>query len=203
MVHETNKHMSRRQFLKVAGTSVLVVGLTPPIFQACTPKDIEKIITGITQLAVLINNYRQANGLTPIPLSSPLMAVALQHVMDLSSYQPHKTCGAQGTLHSWSNNGNWKGIYGDNAWKGCCYPPDASNPSCMWDKPKEITNYPSKGYEIAAEGVSTAQDALNLWKSDAPHNDVILNKGIWTNNQWKALGAIIGGGYACAWFGET
>jgi hypothetical protein len=203
MMEHANNWMSRRQLLKLGSTGVLTAGLSFPILQSCKSGDVEKIITGLTKLVTLINNYRTANSLASIPISADLMAVALAHVMDLGSYQPHKTCGTQGNLHSWSEHGSWQGVYGDGAWKGCCYPDDHSNPTCMWDKPKEITNYPSYGYEIAAEGVSTAQDALNSWMKSVPHNDVILNKGIWANRTWKALGAVIGGGYACAWFGES
>ena len=126
-------------------------------------------------------------------------------VIDLNTYHPEKTCGDKGNLHSWSNNGNWQGKYGESAWKGCCYPDDHSNKTCMWEKPKEITNYPDNGYEIShwGSGTVTAQSALASWKTSSGHNDVILNKGMWSNLTWKAIGAAYGGNYACAWFGEV
>jgi hypothetical protein len=29
----------------------------------------------------------------------------------------------------------------------------------------------------------------------------VLNRGIWARYQWKALGAVLHEGFACAWFG--
>jgi hypothetical protein len=73
----------------------------------------------------------------------------------------------------------------------------------MWNKPKEISNYPSSGYEISGTGYGTPEDALAGWKNSPPHNDVILNKGQWANYQWNALGAAINANYVCAWFGTS
>jgi len=162
-------------------------------------------VTGLTQLATLINQYRQDNGLPEVPISGDLMAVALAHVMDLNANQPHTSCGAGGNMHSWSDNPNWNGTTGDGAWKGCCYPSDHSNAACMWDKPKEITGYSSNGHEVAhwSSGTPTPQSALSSWKASTAHNAVILNQAIWANQQWNALGAAVGGHYACAWFGTT
>jgi len=144
------------------------------------------------ELAQLINSYRKQNGLASIPISQKLTAVAWKHVSDLTTHQPEKKC--NGNLHSWSQNGKWK---------GGCY--DSSNKATwpiMWEKPKEIANYSEYGFEIAYAGSSSAQSALNSWKKSAPHNAVILNYPPWDRYNWKALGAVFGGGYACAWFGE-
>jgi hypothetical protein len=36
------------------------------------------------------------------------------------------------------------------------------------------------------------------------HTDVILQQGPqWSSRNWKALGAAVGGSFACAWFGEV
>jgi len=193
--------MSRRQFLGVTGMGVLGIALSSSMFGGCTQKHVEVFVDLISELPQLINNYRQQQGLPSIKLSSKLSAVAFAHIRDLSTYHPEKTCGAKGTLHSWSNHGNWQGKNGDSHWKGCCYPDDHSNAPCMWNKPKEIAGYQDYGYEVSASSVSSAQDALNTWKNSSAHNDVILNKGMWSNYQWKAIGALCGGGYACAWFG--
>jgi hypothetical protein len=193
--------VSRRRFLKVAGTGAFSAALGSSLFSGCTKEHVEQFVKWIDELPKQINDYRNQNGLDSIKLSGKLSAVAFAHILDLSTHQPHQACGASGNLHSWSDNGNWQGKYGDGNWKGCCYPSDHSNQPCMWDKPKEIAGYQSYGYEIAHSGSATAQAALNSWKKSPLHNDVILNKNIWANFPWKAIGAVHGGGYACAWFG--
>lgn len=201
---KSEKFISRRYFLRLGGTSLLALGGSSLFLQGCTTKQVGIVVEYLVELAQLINNYRKQNNLPEIPISSSLTAVALKHIIDLNTYHPEKTCGVKGNIHSWSNKGNWQGKFGKGAWKGCCYPEDNSNTACMWEKPKELTNYPDNGYEIAhwESGIVTAQSALAEWKGSPPHNDVILNKGMWSNRPWKALGAAYGGNYACAWFGE-
>ncbi|HEU4514648.1 MAG TPA: hypothetical protein VFR87_16185 [Nocardioidaceae bacterium] len=123
-----------------------------------------------------------------------MTAVAIAHGLDLLNHNPGAACG--GNNHSWSNDGSWT--------PGCYVPGDQSTYGIMWKKPQEIANYSGYGYEIVAWSSSqiTQQQALDLWKKSAAHNDVILNKGQWSNRVWKALGAIVNGNYACAWFGE-
>ncbi len=146
-----------------------------------------------------INQYRKQEGLPPIPLSQKMTTVALAHVEDLVNNEPHKKlCPSdpdKQNEHSWSNN--------PGKWKGGCYDGDnkATYP-IMWDKPKEITGYPSHGFEIFHSG-SSAQNALQGWKSSALHNDVILNKSPWDNFPWKAIGAASYKGYYVVWFGTT
>jgi hypothetical protein len=48
----------------------------------------------------------------------------------------------------------------------------------------------------------TPSRALGLWKTSKGHNDVIQNKGIWRNSNWKAMGASVDGGYDVLWFGK-
>ncbi|MCH8904882.1 MAG: hypothetical protein IIA45_13325 [Bacteroidetes bacterium] len=75
----------------------------------------------------------------------------------------------------------------------------------MWDKPRQLTVYEGNGYECAHGGnahICTAEDALSGWQSSAPHNDVIINKGIWKTNKWNAIGIGIYEGYATIWFGN-
>jgi hypothetical protein len=207
MQNEKDILLTRRQFLQAACAGTAGAVFSPLFLSGCTQQSaqdiIEAVILAITKLPALINDYREANGLARIPLSSKLTAVAIAHVIDLNTYQPHLACGESGNLHSWSNHGSWTDTPGDGGWKGCCYLPDPSHTQCMWDKPKEIANYSSNGYEIAAAGVTGPADALNSWKTSTLHNDVILNRGTWTTFQWQALGAMYGANYACAWFGTT
>ena len=198
--------MKRRKFLKMVGFGICASGFTTPFLQSCTTKDVADFFEGLTELANLINDEREKGGLNSISLSSSLMAVSIHHVMDLNSNQPHIQCGSGGNMHSWSQNEDWKGVNGKGAWKGCCYSPDHSNMPCMHDKPKEIANYPSAGYEIVywSSGKATPQGAITKWMSSTMgHKDVILNQGIWKSYKWEALGAACGGNYACAWFGTV
>jgi uncharacterized protein YkwD len=75
----------------------------------------------------------------------------------------------------------------------------------MWDKPRELTSYKGNGYEISygIHGASvTADGALEGWKKSSEHNAVIINKGIWSDSNWNAIGVGISKGYAVVWFGK-
>jgi len=147
----------------------------------------------------LVMQYRQQNGLPIIPLSPSLTFVAQTHCKDLVVNKP-KT--ANCNLHSWSTNGTWS---------SCCYTPDHQQAICMWNKPRELTNYKGDGFEIAfhiwrsdnATYTVTPQEALNGWKESQGHNDVILNKSIWNSISWNAIGIGIYQGYATIWFGSA
>jgi hypothetical protein len=97
-------------------------------------------------------------------------------------------------MHSWSAKGRWQ---------ACCYTPDHAQKERMWSKPRELTTYKGNGYEIAAGGSGkiTADQALTLWKGHPPHNEVIVNKGIWMA-KWNAIGIGIYNKYAVVWFGR-
>ena len=148
---------------------------------------------GRTPLADLVNRYRVRSGLEKIPVSVSLTRVAEAHVLDLESNSPGGDC----DLHSWSDKGEWS---------ACCYTSDHAKSRCMWDKPKEITQqrYNGNGYEVAAfsSGAMTAEGALDIWKESSDHQDVILNRGIWAENSWQALGAAVSAHYAVVWFGH-
>lgn len=145
-----------------------------------------------TQLADLINQYRIQQGLKKIPVSVSLTLVAEAHVLDLENNILSGNC----NLHSWSNQGNWT---------ACCYTSDHAKAQCMWDKPKEITqrHYIGNGYEIAAysTGAITPEGALELWKGSSGHHNVIINRDIWVNSNWQAIGAAVSEHYAVVWFG--
>jgi uncharacterized protein YkwD len=144
------------------------------------------------ELIDLVNAYRADNGLPAIPASPSLCTVATTHVQDLFANGPHLQPGGC-NLHSWSDQGPWS---------PCCYTPDHAQAQCMWDKPTELTVYPGYGYENAASGVASPAQALQLWQSSVPHNEVILNLGIWANHPWQAIGADVYQGYSVLWFGE-
>lgn len=150
-------------------------------------------------LYAAINSYRQGLGLAAIPLSPQLTAVAQAHVHDLMTYvttDPNYT-GPGCVAHGWSSHGNWTG--------GCFKYDDPNSSPIMWNKPKEIANYPGNGFEILYQRTgapATAADALAWWKSDAPHNDVIVNQGVWKDFPWGAIGVWVEDGWASVWFGQ-
>lgn len=153
------------------------------------------------ELLGMINQYRADNGLPPIPWSKSLSKVGQWHVWDLMTNKPDvDSC----NMHSWSGYGLTGPVY----WTPVCYTPDHANADGMWDKPDEITGsvYYSNGYEIAvwwSNDISPSV-ALNWWKGSTPHNDVILNQGIWSgsHNPWAAMGAGMLDNYAVVWFGD-
>ncbi|MGJ3251924.1 MAG: CAP domain-containing protein [Elainellaceae cyanobacterium] len=132
----------------------------------------------------LVNRYRARNDLPPIPASSSLTLVANRHVLDLQENI--------GTLtHGWSDA-----------------PYDSSDSSTwpsMWTAPQRFnTSYPGNGYENAYwnSAGATATSALIGWQGSTGHNNVILNRSIWVDNHWNALGVGIYEDYAVLWFGE-
>ncbi len=171
-------------------THLLVVVLIALLFSACNKEKEEPSFDG--SLSEVINAYRVEKGLTEINISTALTAVAQAHVKDLADNQPD---GGECNLHSWSGKGSWT---------ACCYTSDHAQAQCMWDKPREITDYQGNGYEIAAWSSNeiTANEALALWQKSEGHHNVILNKDIWANNDWNAIGAAIYKGYAVVWFGK-
>lgn len=152
------------------------------------------------ELAALINGYRQAQGLPPVPLSPSLTRVARLHVRDLELNRPDSGSDERGrgcNLHSWSAKG---------AWTPVCYTDDHRGKERMWSKPSEISAgaYSAPGFEISAGAPGFAMNpaqALGQWQRSRAHNAVILEQGIW-NRPWRAMGVGIYGGYAVAWFGR-
>lgn len=149
------------------------------------------------ELYELIMQYRAENGLPRIPLSASLTYVAQTHAKDVYTYYDEIPRGCN--PHSWSGHGSWT---------KCDYYPDHRNGAGMWSKPRELTPYKGNGFEIStyytppSSGTMTPQGALSSWKSSSAHNAVILNQGIWYDNDWQAIGIGIYRGYACVWFGE-
>lgn len=146
-----------------------------------------------------INDYRLENGLSAIPVSASLTKVAQIHANDLSYNRPaNKEC----NMHSWSSKGRWK---------PCCYTNDHKEKYCMWNKPKELTNYEGEGYELCF-GFSqfevyngdtiSAQVAFDGWQLSPGHDAVMINKKEWKKTKWNAIGIGVVRDFACVWFGE-
>jgi len=143
----------------------------------------------------LIMDYRKSKKLKPIPFSSKLSKVAQAHVRDLAAnfdYDNKNLCNP----HSWSNKGSWT---------ACCYTADHKYAKCMWDKPREIGGYTGDGFEIAyfSSAGATAADGLEGWKKSAGHNPLLVNSGMWSKVDWKAIGLGVYQTYAVVWFGEV
>ena len=139
----------------------------------------------VMELYDMINTYRKKNRLPPIPLSKALCHVAQVHAEDME-YKLKKL------THAWST---------------CRYLDHLSKTyDCMWKKPQELTSYIGIGFECAHGGEgnykATPKSSLVSWQTSRPHNNVILNKDMWKDYKWKAMGIGLSGGYATLWFGK-
>lgn len=143
------------------------------------------------ELYIGLMEYRSENGLGNIPMSFSLTKVAQSHAVDLTNH--YESFDDECNQHSWSDNGDWV---------ACCYDDGHSDPDCMWQKPKEISNYEGVGYEIVAWSSDIENQAVNLWENSPPHNNMILNQDIWQTREWNSIGLGINGIYAVVWFGE-
>ena len=142
----------------------------------------------------IIQQYRAEKKLPAIPLSTKLTQVAQAHVRDLDAhytFDKNNACNP----HSWSAHG---------AWSACCYTSDHKQARCMWDKPREIANYNSEGFEIAYyhSVEAAAADALAGWQKSVSHNPLLVNSGMWKEVSWQAIGIGIYKHYAVVWFGR-
>jgi len=144
------------------------------------------------ELYNMINEYRKLYNLPPIPLSRSLSYVAKTHARDLFFNRPDQgAC----NFHSWSDKGKWKPF---------CYPKDEKKNFSVWDKPKEITPYKSKGYEIVywENNPVNIDSILPFWKSIDYFNSFLIYTGKWQGKKWMAIGVAIYENYASVWFGE-
>ncbi len=149
------------------------------------------------RLADQINQYRQENSLSALPITNSLTKVARAHIEDLNTYHPDTETYGTGSCnrHSWSSHG---------AWTAVCYTGSAQS-SQMWNKPREITeSYDGNGFEIACWNSReiTPSSAMDEWKGSSDHRDTILQRGIFAGIIWQAMGVGIDGNYAVVWFGE-
>ncbi len=144
------------------------------------------------RLSQLINQFRVQNKLPEIPLSKSLCFVAKTHVYDLQTNHPDTSiCNTA----SWSNKGNWT---------PCCYNKYVVNNDWMWDKPKELTSYKYRGYEISyfEEGIVNEDSLFYLWKGTREVLEMLLNKGFHADKKWLAMGVGISDNYASVWLGQ-
>lgn len=137
-----------------------------------------------------INKYRAEFNLPPVKYCDSLAYVAHMHSMDIYFHQKFedKTC----TMHSWSPSKFWTG--------GCVSGKESAH--IMWDKPKELLGMKADGFEIAhmhepRNIPCNAKCALAGWKSSAPHNNLIIERG-WAS--WNRAGVSIYNGVATVWF---
>lgn len=164
--------------------------LSPLLFQG--PQVLPCLSTTEMELYEKIMQYRAKKKLPEITLSAALTKVAQIHAQDLQNHQPSK---GKCNLHSWSDQGSWS---------DCCYTSDHKRAKCMWDKPRELTDYKGDGYEIAhwSSAGATAESAFEGWKDSPGHNAVMVNRDIWSKVNWQAIGIGVVGEYAVVWFGK-
>eukprot|EP01125_Pyxidicula_operculata_P016779 TRINITY_DN5804_c0_g1_i2.p1 TRINITY_DN5804_c0_g1~~TRINITY_DN5804_c0_g1_i2.p1 ORF type:complete len:359 (-),score=64.71 TRINITY_DN5804_c0_g1_i2:171-1247(-) len=144
----------------------------------------------------LTNAYRNQYSLSDVPISKALMSVGSMHAKSMVRKDAScASCPGDCGLHSWSESISTD----ENSWRACCYPRNNSYPECMWDKPRQITKtwtkpYKGDGFENAVwipgppmEG--TEQKILLKWKASKSHNDVILNREVWSTIEFGGVGA--------------
>ncbi len=191
------KPISARQMIPAAVIRLSLIFVVLCFMSACTGDDDEEDCFTTTNysgsIVEVINQYRIDNGLPAIPESPALTYVAEYHVYDLAMNKPMV---GDCNLHSWSDQG---------IWSPCCYTDELPQIYCMRQKPKELTDYPGEGYEIAAKYTTISINpncALESWRSSPRHHAVILNQGVWEHFTWRAIGGTISKYHAVVWFGE-
>jgi len=139
-----------------------------------------------------INRIRVKQGKRPLQLSISLSFVAKTHVRDLILNHPDTSfC----NLLSWSNKGSWT---------ACCYNSYVVGHEGMWEKPKELTSYPYRAYEMAAftQDRLVPDSILQLWETSREALNMILTEGAYVKKSWLCMGVGLNGHYASVWFGQ-
>ena len=161
------------------------------------------------KMVELINAFRAERNLPKIPYSPSLTKVATSHLKDLVENIPHKVYkdGKACDMFSWSDKGSWKSCcYASVMTGGKPYIPTQADKDCIWGKPMELTNYPSKAFEWISEhyqrdpkrALDSAMKVLNL---DIRAVHMLTNQGTWKDRPWKAIGAAVYQGYVTVWVG--
>ncbi len=139
-----------------------------------------------------INQLRSGYEKSQVQLSASLSYVAKLHVTDLQNNNPDTSiCNSS----SWSDKGDWT---------PCCYNKYVYNPDCMWNKPKELTTYTYRGYELVTyleDGVSI-DSIYQLWSDSKAVLDMILTRGAYSKKKWICGGLSISQNYVSLWFGQ-
>ena len=128
----------------------------------------------------------------PVKLSASLSYVAKLHVADLINNHPDTSvC----NLSSWSDQGDWT---------PCCHNQYVPQQDCMWDKPKELTTYPYRGYELVGfyEDEFTVDSVIGLWSQSKQVLDMLLAQGNFSEKKWICMGVGINEHYVSLWFGQ-
>ncbi len=144
------------------------------------------------QLFNQINQLRQSYGKPDLQLSASLSFVAKTHVNDLLTHRPDTSiC----NLSSWSNQGSWT---------ECCFNAYVPQPDCMWDKPKELTPYPYRGYEFVTyfDDEVSIDSVMNLFSDTKEVLDMILTQEVYNNKKWLCCGVGMNKHYVSVWFGQ-
>jgi hypothetical protein len=139
-----------------------------------------------------INLFIVENGGKSLSLSKSLSYVARTHINDLSQNRPDTSvC----NLSSWSDKGNWT---------ACCYNPYILDPDCMWDKPKQITEFRYRGYELALyfEEEFNSDTVMLMLYSSKFALDMLLTKGEYSSKKWDCMGVGINNNYSSIWFAQ-
>jgi len=192
------------RFLTAAGVSAAIL-VSPSLSSAAeanAPRaEVQDYRAVEAEIAARVNAYRASRGLSPVPVSPSLQAVAQAHASDLFENRPDRGVDARGvacTMHSWSTEGRWN---------GGCYPEDNWEIGLMWKKPAEITGgaYPGYGFEIAFGGEGTfvtPDNALEGWKGSPSHNAILIEGDSFEGSNWQAMGVGYRPGWAVVWFGK-
>lgn len=144
------------------------------------------------QLFNQINQMIDEYGKTELELSKSLSYVAKVHIDDLLKNHPDTSiC----NLSSWSDKGEWT---------ACCHNPYIPQQDCMWDKPKELTPYPYRGYELVSyfEDDFNLDSVLLLWSDTKQVLDMILTEGNFKKKKWICMGIGLNEKYVSVWFGQ-
>lgn len=139
-----------------------------------------------------INLFRVENGKNEISNSLSLSYVASLHADDLLNNHPDTSiC----LLSSWSDKGNWK---------ACCYNKYTECQDCMWDKPKELTQFTYRGYELAMyfENDFNVDSIMAMILSSDDARDMILTNGNYKKKKWICGGVGINKNYVSIWFAQ-
>lgn len=145
------------------------------------------------RLYSLVNEIRLKKGLAVIPISKSLSYVAKIHARDLFHNNPDTSfC----SLNSWSDQGDWT---------ACCHSRYTPNPSCILNKPAELTKYTGEGHELCFwdSEILHPDTVMKFWMEVDQTRDILLNEKKWGFFNWKAMGVGIYKGYVCLWLGEA
>ena len=171
--------------LQLATSPALVLAQNKLPDDFCLSLDEKNLYNAIN---TLLTEYDQKT----VKLSASLSYVAKIHVNDLLVNKPDTSvC----NLSSWSDKGEWT---------PCCHNPYVPQQDCMWDKPKELTSYPYRGYELVAyfEDDFNVDSVINLWSSTKAVLDMLLARGNFSAKKWVCMGVGINERYVSVWFGQ-